>query len=250
MGLISQIKSNILAKPYFLVIGAGRGGTSLLTAMLDYNSGLEVALERFAFDYLLGQKMPPEKVKLLDKRLVYFQKACQQEANQSSQYWGNKITTEQITALQDCDNTIWPDYLDSFIMEVIGQKRVVYIVRDGRSCVQSKMKRTDQSYKTALTRWKASVAILDHFQKRNVDLHLCRYEDLVKEPEETLQAICKFLHVKFEEQMLDGPQNPIMPKMYAGDSIRQQPEAETTWPESWTEDMKEELQILGYLDEH
>lgn len=250
MGLLSQIKSNILAKPYFLVIGAGRGGTSLLTAMLDYNSGLEVALERFAFDFLLGQKMPPDKVKLLEKRLLYFQKACQQEANQSSHYWGNKITTEQITALEECQNTSWPEYLDSFIMEAIGQKRVVYIVRDGRSCVQSKIKRTGQTYEVAVARWKMSVAILDHLKMRNVDLHLCRYEDLIENPEEVLMGVCKFLHVKFEEDMLKGPQNPLMPKMYTGDSIRRQPETETNWPEQWTKDMQPELQKLGYLNEH
>ncbi len=250
MGLINQIKNTILSKPYFLVIGAGRGGTSLLTAMLDYNSHLEVALERFSFDYLLGQKMPPEKAKMLDKRLTYFQKACQDDANLSSHYWGNKITTEQIIALQECDGAIWPEYLDSFIMEVIGLKRVVYIVRDGRSCVQSKMKRTGQDYETALARWKGSIAVLDHFSKRNVDMHVCRYEDLVNEPGETLQDICKFLNVKFEEQMLKGPQNPIMPAIYAGEAIRQKPQTKTNWPERWTEDMKEELLKLGYLDEN
>ncbi len=249
MSLLSQIKSNILSKPYFLVIGAGRGGTSLLTAMLDYNSKLEVALERFSFDYLLGQKMSAEKARLLEKRLVYFQKACQEEANKSAQYWGNKITTEQITALQDCENASWPEYLDSFIREVIGQKRVVFIVRDGRSCVKSKMERTGQSYETALARWKMSIAILDHLQKRNVDLHLCRYEDLISNPTVVLQDTCRFLKVQFEEVMLNGPENPIMPEMYAGDSIRRKPQKAENWQAQWTADMKEELTKLGYLHE-
>lgn len=249
MRLLSQIKKNLLAKPYFLVIGAGRGGTSLLTAMLDYNSNLEVELERFAFDYLLGQKIPQEKAMLLEKRLVYFDRACQQQANQSQKYWGNKITTEQIAALGECSNAGWPAFLDDFIMEVVGQGRVVFIVRDGRSCVASKMKRTDQSYNTALQRWKTSIAMLDHFKKRNVDMHTCRYEDLVAHPALTLKGICKFLDVPYQESMLNGPQNPLMPAMYAGDAIRQQPEEEQQWPQQWTEDMKEELIKLGYLDE-
>src|SRR5690606_32623928 len=149
LGLLTDFKNKLLPKPHFFVIGAGRGGTSLLAAMLDCHSKLEVGFERFAFDYLLGEKLSGRNSSDLNSRLQYFKTSCQKQANSSSHYWGNKITTEQIAALGECEGAEWPVYAESFRAKVIGEKKIIFIVRDGRACIQSKMKRTGQNYTTA-----------------------------------------------------------------------------------------------------
>lgn len=192
MGILKRLRQ-FKAKPYFLVVGAGRGGTSLLAAMLDYHSQLQVGFERFSFDYLLGQKLPPSRASNLGHRIEGFRKACQKQAGLSKGYWGNKITTEQIVALRECENAGWPTYLQQFAEKVIGPRKVVFIVTDGRACVSSKIKRTGQSYETALERWKTGVALMEFLQAQGTKMLMCRYEDLLKDPEAELSAICKFL---------------------------------------------------------
>jgi hypothetical protein len=46
----------------FLVIGAGRSGTSLLTAMLDRHSELEVAFELGGLEYLGGRALEDDNI--------------------------------------------------------------------------------------------------------------------------------------------------------------------------------------------
>lgn len=218
-----------------------------MAAMLDYNPKLEVGFEKYAFDYLLGEKLTKGKSSNLKERLSNFHNACRTESSDSKQYWGNKITTEQIAALEKCENAQWPVYLQGFIKNIIEGQKVIFIVRDGRSCVQSKMKRTDQTYATALQRWKTSIDILEFFQSTTLDLHVCKYEDLLKKPKEELIRLCSFLDVSYDESMLQGPSNPIMPDIYKAQGLR--PIKEETWPEQWEQDMFQELQKLGYLNE-
>ncbi len=248
MSLLRTVKNKLLPKPYFLVLGAGRGGTSLLASMLDYNSELEVGMERFAFDYLLGKELNPDEATQLDKRLHFFKEACRKQGNSSSKYWGNKITTEQIMALEDCENVQWPGYMQLFLDRVVADRKLIFITRDGRSCVNSKMKRTGQDYDTALQRWKKSVQMLGFLEANHPKLCVLRYEDLIGDPEGELGRVCEFLDVAYDNNMLNGPSNPKMPEMYKGQGLSKALSVKD-WPASWTEDMKQELEKLGYLNE-
>ena len=46
--------------------------------------------------------------------------------------------------------------------------------------------------------------------------------------------------------MLEGPKNPKMPEIYQGDKLIQEKQRKE-WPQQWTDDMKIELEQLGYL---
>lgn len=248
MGILSKLKNKLQPDDWFLVLGAGRGGTSLLAAMLDYHSKLSVGMERFAFDYLLGEKLTETDKANLQTRLRHFKVSCEKESRHAKTYWGNKITTEQVAALGECQNSKWPAYLNHFIDEVIGDKKVIFIVRDGRACVQSKMKRTEQDYTIALGRWQLSIAMLDYLKEKGVYHYQLRYEDLVAQPEVELLKVCDFLGLKFEKRMLKGPGNPIMPDIYKGKTLLKK--KKENWPAEWTADMKPELKKLGYLNEN
>jgi len=83
----------------FLIVGAGRGGTSLLTGVLDSHPNVVVSFEKFAIDCLmrLGLQMPAGEIKptLAQTRSAEFRDQCEREARkQTGKKWGNKITTE------------------------------------------------------------------------------------------------------------------------------------------------------------
>jgi hypothetical protein len=125
----------------FLVIGAGRGGTSLLAGLLDAHPGLDVAFEAHTFPYLLGHRMTAEHDSV-DARLQAFTTACLDDAAASpSPRWGNKVTTEQIAALGEVgsDADVAAAFLDRLAVPA------VFVLGDGRTCMRSKVNRTGQS---------------------------------------------------------------------------------------------------------
>ncbi len=244
MTMLQKLRTLLTKKDFFLIIGTGRSGTSLLAGMLDYHSGLQVGFERYAVSYLKGHDLPAAKSKLLSERIGNFKRGCVRERAQSSKYWGNKITTEQIAALEDC--ATWPAYLDEFLAEVIGKRKVVFIIREGRSCVRSKMNRTNRSYDEVLANYKSSVRILEYFRAGGLDMLECRYEDLVSNPQAELQRVCSHLGVKYEATMLAGSANRKMTSDYQYAEIRPARENQQ-FPEHWIRDMKQELIKTGYL---
>lgn len=242
---IRKVFTSQKLKPYFLVIGAGRGGTSLLAAMLDYNSRLSLGFEAFSVPYLMGEDLPEGKKLNMDERLNQFVSRCQETANKSDVFWGNKITTEQIASLAECDEATWPYYLERFIAQAIGNQKVIFILRDGRTCVDSKMRRTGQSFELAKERWKTSIRIWDFLTQSSVAMHTVTYEDLLAKPKEVLLGVCDFLEVTFEEHMLEGTNNANMPHEYRGKELRQAL-AVAKFPEQWTSDLLPELKVAGY----
>jgi len=248
--MITQKLKKLIHKPdYFFIIGPGRGGTSLLASMLDFHPKLQVGFERFAFDYLLGNQIRKEEKYHIEIRLQQFDEACAEVATMNHRLWGNKITTEQIAALKECEAGAPEREVHLFEKRVVKNHKVIFVVRDGRHCVLSKMQRTDQSYEEAVERWKYATQVLRYFRDASVSLHLCRYEDIVENPRRELQTICRFLGVPYDKEMLQGPVNPKMPDMYAGKILK--PVAKLTEEQLlWTNDMKSELKWLGYINEN
>lgn len=249
MSLKRKIKGLINKPEYFLLIGAGRGGTSLLASMLDFHPDLKVGFERFAFDFLLGEALSKDRAALATARLLNFDKACTDEARKNSTYWGNKITTEQIFAIAECEGVNEGDVAEIFVSGVVRKQKVIFIVRDGRHCVNSKMKRAGLSYDEAVKRWKASIGLLNSFLEKEVNMHICRYEDLLESPEEVLAGVCEFLGYQFNDAMMKGTENPMMPNMYEGSKLRPVPPLSEV-QQSWTDDMHHELEQLNYIHEY
>lgn len=147
----------------FLIIGAGRGGTSLLAGLLDYHSQLEVGIELYTHEYLLGKRLPEADAQQFRARGRAFVEACEQEAAKHvDRILGNKITTEQLYWLES-HNTVHADaqidVFDTFFNDLLGGLKMIFILRDGRTCIRSKMKRNAVSFEAACDRWLYSVAV-------------------------------------------------------------------------------------------
>ena len=94
----------------FLVIGAGRGGTSLLAGLLDFHDQLDVGFEQYSEAYLAGTALADVKgPDIFETRVLAFLRSCQEEATRvPDQRYGNKITTEHLFGLED-HNVANPD---------------------------------------------------------------------------------------------------------------------------------------------
>lgn len=241
-----------------LVLGAGRGGTSLVGSLLDSHPQLTVALEEGAREYLLGAR--PESRGDKERRLKNFQKACRKAARRApTRHWGNKVTTEQLDQLYPADwGTLWSpgspllaeQPFTSFHAEVgralLLSLRVVYVSRDGRSCIYSKQQRSPTSYQQALYRWKAAFPWWHWLREAHPRWHWLRYEDLLREPEASLQSLCDFLELPYHPAMLKGAGSNRIHEDYRQprlDPTKAQfpPEAE-----AFQADIAEELRMWGY----
>jgi len=202
----------------FLVIGAGRGGTSLLTTCLDAHPRMEVGEELFTAEYLGGGVIDDRRYRYdIRYRVSRFFEACHKRARKVEQpISGNKILTENIFWLQDCLPTMQQDphlHVKYFFNQVPGNVRVVFIIRDGRNIIASKVKRTKQPISHALFRYKYLMFVLRYLKENYMPLLVLKFEDLVCGPEKELRSVCDFLDVEFDSAMLIT-QGKTMPSYY------------------------------------
>ena len=235
----------------FLIVGAGRGGTSLLAGLLDYHPDLEVGFELYASAYLMGNKLPYSGPKLLQKRAKTFADACKRHAKNHSQApWGNKITTEQIYALEAdalANNPNSPDVLNTLFNKYLKRRKVVFILRDGRACINSKINRTGQPMDLASERWQYSVKCYRFFQTGHAYNVCVRFEDLLLKPTETLTRICDFLEIPYTDEMLKGTGNDKMLADYQSDKLDTSKIKPAKLPEEYMLKITDDLKYCGYL---
>ncbi|MBA4372474.1 MAG: hypothetical protein C0402_06385 [Thermodesulfovibrio sp.] len=235
----------------FLILGAGRGGTSLLAGLLDYHSRLTVAFEMFSVAYLMGKELNAQQTSIFDERVRAFIAACEIEAGRNPDVkWGNKITSEQLFGLEDHNRenpqaTI--DIPDQFFNSYLGDKKVIFILRDGRTCVNSKVQRTGMTYQTACERWLYSVSIYRFFKTRHFNNICIRFEDLLIHPQTTLVDICSFLEIPFEDKMLQGVNNLLIPPEYRQDRLDVSKTESVSLPEEYRMIIKSDLEYCGYI---
>ena len=227
----------------FIVIGCGRGGTSLLAGLLDAHPHLDMAFEWHAADYLMAELIDKKEDKL-EYRLQMFEEACIKLANESGLIWGNKITSEHIFSLYQLSGDSW---LQAFNRKLLRNRKLIYIVRDGRTCVRSKIQRTDQAYELARDRWKFSIELLKLFQQSYSPMLWLKFEDLVRDPEMEMKKVCDFLEIDFKKKMLKGTSNRKMNKIYQRTHFDQSVLSLDGITENWTRDMGPELEYLKYL---
>jgi hypothetical protein len=207
----------------FIIIGAGRGGTSLLAASLAGHSRLVVDFEFLGVSGLMGYDLPAGgSPNVFSERIRFFRAGCLRRIKEcDGKIWGNKITTEQLFGLEDHHifNLPYCDLLERFFREAVPDFRVIFILRDGRSCTASKVRRTSQSWEQAAYRWHYSIKTLKAVRNLQQPIHVLKFEDLVHEPARTLTEVAMFLGVAFEESMLQQTQNIVMPSAYRRDGF-------------------------------
>lgn len=225
-----------------LVMGSGRGGTSLLASMLDAHPQLEVATEDFVADFLV-----PPQGQLLENpvsKLQAFVKACNKAASKSRLRYGNKVTTEQLGFVEDFGRN--PSAREALKQELWQGRKIVFIVRDGRTCISSKLERTGSDYPTALAYWKHAIQMLQYLQKQDLELLVLRFEDLLQNPREELQKVCDFLNISYSESMLSGTASDRIFVDYRQQDLDAKKLHRKIDPRVKIEDLKSELIFLGY----
>jgi len=235
----------------FLLLGAGRGGTSLLMALLDSHSKLEVASEFATQSHLMGRGFNCQTSDIFSERVTAFHLECVERAKQTSNMvWGNKITTEQLLGLEDhnslnIDNQI--DIMRSFFLDVYKDYKKIFILRDGRSCVSSKVNRTGQSMSMACKRWNYSVSVYQFLNTFDENSTSVKFEYLLKRPDAELNKICKFLDLEFEDEMLNGVlSDKLMPEYQHGGFITEKAKIKKL-PEEYFALIEPQLKACGYI---
>ena len=238
--MISRLKNHFK----ILVIGAGRGGTSLVGSLLDSHPKITLGLEEHSYDYLVGageeaQGLPAEK------RLALFLGKCRKSAFESGGIWGNKVTTEQLDYL--LSDPAQEEERQLVLKRLLAKRKVVFVCRDGRTCVHSKMLRADLDYNTAVDHWKKSVDWLKFLQRQSsLQLYTVRFEELLQHPQEQLEGICQFLGLSYAPEMLKGTASNRIAKMYRQSAINTQKAIVPPEAMAYTNDLKAELEYLGY----
>ncbi len=96
------------------------------------------------------------------------------------------------------------------IRQLFPRSHIVVIVRNGLDAVAS-IKVKPKSFDIGLRRWiEAGTAMLD-FQKK-YSLHWLRYEDLINDPVHTLQDICQFCELAYENTMMTYHKSSSVPR--------------------------------------
>lgn len=234
----------------FIIIGAGRGGTSLLTGLLDYHSELEVLTEFASISHIMGHEFQCADDEILPQRIKAFIEQCQVKARETpDKIWGNKITTEQIHALEE-HNIKNPkaqiNVLDAFFKNFFKNYKKIFILRDGRSCVDSKVRRTGQSMHLACQKWKYSVRVYQYLKGCQHSFSI-KFEDLLLEPEATLSDVCNFLGIKYEHNMLKGVANNKLMREYQNSQLLTEKAELVKLPEKYFKAIYKELAYCGYI---
>lgn len=232
-----------MSKPYFLVIGAGRSGTSLLASLLHAHPNLECGMELDSVASLSGKKLSWWQRDSAKNRVHSFVRSCISHANSSSVKWGNKITTEQLSFLDSLTQNL-PE--DMFFSHLPGTK-IIYVLRDGRSCIPSKMSRMGKSLDAAIASWKRSLLTLEFLQNRLPDRFLLvRMEDLVLNTEVELKKVCLFLEERFHSGMLTGADSDHLPAIYQNQGGLVVDKARKPERQEWHAQIEKDLVKWGY----
>lgn len=237
------------SKP-FLAIGAGRGGTSLLGACLSGHSNIEMAMELFGWSHLMGCSIAHRQpADIFTDRAKGFREGCLKEIKRhKGKMWGNKLTTEQLFGLEDHNalNPPYQDMLARFFEEAIPEFNVIFIVRDGRACVESKVRRTGQTWEQAAYRWHYSVRVMKAVQALARPVCVVRFEELLRDPQSVAGTMCEYLQLPFESAMLQQTGSTILMPEYRNQAFDQTKLQIPDVPESILAFLKADLEYCGY----
>ncbi|MGH6801710.1 MAG: sulfotransferase family protein, partial [Methylocella sp.] len=242
------------------LIGAGRGGTSLIAGLIDSHPDCAVCFEELSTDFLMGRAATDAEtvqnpMMRASMRIKNFIEACEAHAAKvPDKLWGHKTTTEHIGALgspasadasKNADYSLIAHCLNLFVSSLSGVP-TIFIVRDGRTCVRSKVNRTAQPLNTAIERWKFSIRVLSAFRASHERLLVVKFEDLVVSPRQVLPQVCDFLNVAYKEEMLRGTTSLKMLPEYRSDSFDRSKLEFEERGEQWVADLRGELELAGY----
>ena len=213
------------------IVGMGRSGTTLLTNMLNLNPSVIacpenefilftqntlkdknfenedtvnsfVNLFNYKFSKIISFWKPKPELKhaIINLKNKSYANVCKQVY---LNYPFAKNSSEKITCIID-KNPIYSLYMDD-LCKLFPDSKYIVLTRDYRDNVLSRKKFSDKksSIYTLAVSWNFFYdSIFKSIHKNKLDHTILRYEDLVDHPTETLDKLCTFLNIEFDEQML------------------------------------------------
>jgi hypothetical protein len=208
-----ETSTSMISTPLFLV-GSERSGTTLLRLMLDHHPALafevefEYVIEKVGddgtwpdlddyYEWLSAHRIYLARRYDIDKRFSYPQ-LVNDFLVQRRRRVNKPLVGATIHYNFDRLPWIWPD------------ARFIHLVRDGRDVARStiEMGWAGNTW-TAIDRWIAAEESWEVLKQslspeRAFDV---QYEDLIRHPEETLTAICRFIGIEYDPAMLRYPED-------------------------------------------
>jgi hypothetical protein len=282
----------IAARTFFLVLGVGRGGTTLLANCIDSHPQARCYNE-IGDDLLRGKDHPAYRVlrrlahvpgvsrvaarveSLTDRRLAqagdghedinavglrrmeaFHESIHATLAAQPERAVGDKIVIESLAMVyrrpyepqespaDDAHAAARHAGLEHFACRLFAAYRFIFIVRDGRASLTSKMKRGHQSLLEAAAHWLEAARVhrtlADMLGPR---LLTVRFEGLVADPGVVLSQVGDFLGIGYDPQMLAGANRKYGDEERHGfehDRLRADPAA------PYNDLIREGLEYFGY----
>jgi hypothetical protein len=189
-------------------------------------------------------------------RLDRFQASCWNEASRyDTVRWGCLTLCEQIGRLLDPPNTGSPamdkenrpegpfNPIDYFAGRFV-REPIIYVLRDGRSCIPAKVKAEKVPLPIAVARWRFSIYMLTRFALFAENLWIVRVEDLVENPDEEVRNICDFLGIEIEDSVL----NSILSPEFRGAVASPPQTLDDASKQPWVNAISDDLTVGGYLE--
>lgn len=188
-------------RPYLLLLGAPRSGTTLLATMIGRHTDVGMLNEDVSgrgIGIILGKQVSgnklcvPNQIGLIQRRSL-----------------GRRVL-KKLGFVAEAPNSKYciRDYLE------LPNLKVLAIIRDGNDSIASMMSRGKNKLKKAARRWSEAIEIIDELKRQYGDRVLVvAFDDLLLQPGALLERVCKFLGITFQDQMLDGyKHNPYYPE--------------------------------------
>lgn len=180
-----------------LILGAARSGTTLLAAMLASHSQASVLFE----DVWGGAG------RILAKRYKGV-KLCIPKQIELQHHWSLlDLVLARIPKLKNVPplfKTATSKYsIEDYLLNE--DLKIVAIVRDAKSATSSMQKWSELPDKVAMSDWSRAVEVMHGLYEKNKGrMIVVHFNSLVTAPEQTARALCDFLDVEYEPNMLQA----------------------------------------------
>lgn len=224
---------------FVFIVGVGRSGTSLLQAMLDSHPKIRFLPETlFARQHVFAK--PNSSTDTVSKDTVMSNTRLREIFGGGAElaaFWAAQTNCTALSLYENLhrhlqtDQADWSGDKDPRLLEktqnIIGcfpNAKIIQIMRDPRDTICSKLK-ADWAKKrpwwlhTFITAYQ-----IGFYQENSTTHHRVFYEDLLANPQATLEEICDFLDLTYDPAMID----------YTASAQSLMRESEKTWKENTT----------------
>lgn len=222
--------------PFFFILSMGRSGSTLMQFLLDAHCGVNIPFESrfiihlyykyhnitnwttelkrdFIEDLYKDDKL--RKFWNIDKNKLY--KDIMEHPSSTSFFNLCRIVTKnsisifdkEVICVQGSKNPNYCFWVDKLI-KLDENIKFIHLVRNPLGVVNSHKKLNSNNPSYFAYRWKKMNKLIEKIKSRNSSKFLTiRYEDLLAEPNQTLQKVCTFLGINFNEHQLSYYQKII-----------------------------------------